>query len=573
MGSIPLTIEEKLKNAVIELYGEDALAHVFIRETDNPSRGDYQTEFAMRYCRVVKKSPLELAENLRDKISGDSFFLKVEAVRPGFLNFFVSDRAFSSSATSLFEDWKLGAGSIYKDKKMVIDYSSPNIAKRMHIGHFRATIIGDAIYRIYRFAGADIISDNHIGDWGTQFGKLIAAYKKWLDPEAYKNDPVGELERLYQKFDIEKNEDLLNEAREELVRLQSGDPHNTALWKDFRRLSLSQFDKVYEKLGVKFDVVLGESFYNDMLQEVASELETKKIAKEDAGALIVDTKERYGVFGPIIVRKKDGGFGYPATDLATIKYRIENYSPERIIYVTDNRQQDHFRAVFAVAEEWLGKVPDLVHVWFGVMRSSEGTFSSRSGNTIMLSELINEACEKARAVVEEKNPSLSDEEKNNISEVVGIGALKYSDLNHDPKTNTVFNWEQMLSFEGNTAPYLLYTYARIKSVLRKHEAEYGSADNAEINVENDIEREIIKQINSFPRTVKNAAEMCKPNLIGDFVFSLASSFNTYYNRRDCQVVKETEPGKRESRKALYGVVATYIKTCLDMLGIQTLERM
>jgi arginyl-tRNA synthetase len=391
----------------------------------------------------------------------------------------------------------------------------------------------------------------------------------------YAAQPVLELERLYQLFEKEKTESLEDEARNELLKLQQGNAESRALWQEFIACSLSDFDAIIERLDVRFDHTLGESFYQPFLKAVVEALLEKGIAKEDQGAVIVDTEARYRIHGPLIIRKKDGAFLYATTDLATLQYRMHEWKPDRIIYVTDARQQDHFRSVFAIANEWLDGQVDKVHIYFGSIKGPDGRpFKTREGNAVPLKGLLDEAVERARAVVEQKNPDLPEAEKRLIAETVGLGALKYAELNHDLKSDTVFDWERMLALEGNTAPYHLYTHARIRSVLRKHaEAHGGPNASPRIAIENETERNLIMLVDAFPQFVKNAAMEIKPNYITDFIQALTAEFNFYYNKKECPVVKEPDSVKRESRAAIYRMVGDTLRQALSLLGINALERM
>ncbi len=568
-------ISLKVKSAFEAVFPGFEAKHPVVKRCDNPQFGDYQSEFALSTSKLVKKSPMDVALALVNAMPDKDLFIKIEIAKPGFINFTLKNEYLENQANLLSNASSLiGKGSL-TGKKVVIDYCGPNVAKTMHIGHFRATIVGNVLYKLLLSAGAELVSDNHIGDWGTQFGKLIVAYRKWKDETAYTAAPIIELERLYQKFEKEKDPALEDEARAELVKLQKGDIENRALWEEFLHHSLLEFNAIYERLGVTFDQTLGESFYRDMVQGVTSDLLSRGIATQDQGAIIVDTDSRYKIHGPVVVQKKDGGFGYVASDLATIKYRIDTWAPQLIIYVTDARQQDHFRSIFAIADEWLGLSPKKLHVYFGSIKASDGrSFSSREGNTVKLLGLMDEAVERARKAVEEKSPHLPEAEKMQIAEAVGIGVLKYSELNHDLKTDYIFDWNRMLSFDGNTAPYHIYTHARIKSVLRKYETEIGPLPDApSIIVRDESERNLIMLADGLAQQVESAAADLKPNYLTEYLFKLSSELNSYYNRKDAPVLKEPDVRMRESRVALYALTGRAIKCCLDILGIKALERM
>ena len=411
--------------------------------------------------------------------------------------------------------------------EVIIDYSSPNIAKRMHIGHLRSTIIGDSIARIYRYLGYKVIADNHIGDWGTQFGKLIIGYENYLDRTAYEQNAVEELERVYVEFSkaAEENPALEDRARLELKKLQEGDKKNYALWQEFITASLKEYNKLYDRMDIHFDTYYGESFYHDIMPSVIDELVEKKLAVDDEGAKVVFFNEEDKLF-PCIVQKKDGAFLYSTSDIATIKFRKENYDINKLIYVTDERQQDHFKQFFKITD-MLGWSVEKHHVWFGIMRFADWIFSTRKGNVIKLEELLDEAHHRAYEIVNEKNPDLSEEEKQNIAETVGLSSIKYADLSQNKQSPVIFEWDKILSFEGNTAPYLLYSYARIQAILRKvEELEINIDENVDVKVENKFEKSLSTHLLTFPVSVLKAAETFKPNLIADYLYDLSKKLNS-----------------------------------------------
>ncbi|OGS37236.1 MAG: arginine--tRNA ligase [Elusimicrobia bacterium RIFOXYB2_FULL_49_7] len=576
MLPLSILIAERLKKAIVETYPTLSDREITVRRTDNPRFGDYQSEFALSIAKTVGQAPLQIAQTILAKVDRTGLLSNTEAVKPGFMNLTVSTDYLGYFATSIAESGLTNTRTILSGKKIVLDYSSPNVAKSMHIGHFRATITGDALCRMLRHAGASVISDNHIGDWGTQFGKLIVSYNRWSDLENYSAAPVKELERLYQKFEKEKTDELENSARNELVKLQQGDPDNTRLWREFTAHSLAEFNAIYSRLGIQFDYIYGESHYNSMLPKVASTLENTGIAFIDQGALIVDTETRYQIHGPVIVRKQDGGFGYAATDLATLMFRLDSWHPDEIIYVTDSRQRDHFKSVFAIFSEWQkNHAMGLRHVFFGSIKAPDGrSFSTREGNVVLFNELLDEAITRARQAVEQKNPSLSEAEKKHIADIVGIASLKYAELNHDLKTDTLFDWNRMLSFEGNTAPYLLYTYARARSVIRKHDETFGSIPLPnQVNLQVEQEKNMLLMADSFPIKLAQAVSDLKPNHITEYVYLFAAEFNVYYNRNDCPILREADAKARISRLFFYHLVCNYLRTCLQLLGIETLEKM
>jgi arginyl-tRNA synthetase len=456
-------------------------------------------------------------------------------------------------------------------KTVVIDYSSPNVAKPMHIGHIRSTIIGNAIDRMYRALGYRVIADNHLGDWGTQFGIIIRGYRSFADPDRLASAPVEELERVYVRSYEQSKEDpaWLDACREELVKLQQGDPENLALWKQFIELSLREFDRIYRRLDVSFDLVRGESHYNAMLPGIVRKLESAGLAKESDGATVVFLEEE-GL--PVcIVRKKDGGFNYATSDLATVQSRVAEFAPERIVYVTDERQQDHFRQFFCISRK-LGVDTRLDHVWFGLMRLPEGTFSTRQGNVIKLDALLDEAETRALAIIRESRPEMPAEQQRELAKDIGIGAVKYADLSHDPRTLIVFSWDRALALDGNSGPYLQYAHARICSLLDKHAEQFPADDvaSAELLLNDPVERDLALQILRFPAEALRAAETYKPNVLADALFALAQTYSSYYQR--LSVLKAETPELRVSRVRLCGLVANVLREGLGLLGIRTPRR-
>ena len=571
MELINKQLESLFKENVKTIFNIDS--NIEIQNSNKKGFGDYATNFAMVNSKLLGKNPREIAQNLIDNFQESDIIEKLEIAGPGFINIFLKED-FINNEFSKIGNENYDFSFLDTDKKIILDYSSPNIAKRMHIGHLRSTIIGDSIKRILNFTGYNTVADNHIGDWGTQFGKLIVGYNNWLDRENYEKDPIEELERIYVLFsqESENNPELEDIAREELRKLQTGDEINNKLWHEFIDISLKEYDKIYKRLDITFDLYNGESFYNDMMPNIIKELTDKNIVTEDQEALVVFFDEETNLH-PCIVQKKDGSFLYSTSDLATIKYRKETLHADKVIIITDERQQDHFRQVFKISEI-LGEGFDYdkVHVWFGIMRFKDGIFSSRKGNIIKLNDLLDEARQKVRETVEEKNPSIPVEEKELISEVVGIGAIKYFDLSQNRTSPIIFEWEKVLSFEGNTGPYLQYTYARIKSIFRKlKEENIDYNKDSKIILESDIERDLALILLDFPNIVVKAAESYRPNLIADYLFETARAFNTFYNSKS--ILKEDNKDIMNSRITLSDKSAYILKMGLDLLGIKTVDRM
>ena len=564
-------IEEVFMTAIHKLYPDKELKPIEISIATNEKFGDFQTNFAMMNSKIIGGNPRKIAEEIVNEIGTCNHLIeKLEIAGPGFINIFLKDEYLgeyvSKMTTEKFEYTELNTKG-----DVIIDYSSPNIAKRMHIGHLRSTIIGDAVKRLYNFLGYHTVADNHIGDWGTQFGKLIIGYRKWLDKEAYEKNPIEELERVYVEFSKESENDpsLDDLAREELKKLQDGDKENYALWQEFIKVSLDEYNKLYNRMGITFDTYYGESFYHNMMPAVLDELVEKGLAVEDQGAKVVFFDEKDNLH-PCIVQKKDGAFLYSTSDIATVKFRKENYDINRLIYLTDERQQDHFKQFFKITE-MLGWDIEKIHIWFGIMRFADGVFSTRKGNVIRLEQLLDEGKKRALEVIEEKNPSLSDEEKNNIAEVVGVGAIKYADLSQNRQSPIIFEWDKVLSFEGNTAPYLQYSYARIQSIKKKAE-EMGKVITADtkIVIKDKIERNLVTFLTLFPTMVLKAGETYKPNLLTDYLFDLAKKFNTFYNA--CPILNQ-EDEVLLSRLLIADRTAEILRQGLDILGIKTVNRM
>lgn len=570
MQVIDREIAKIFEATVKKVYGDIETKKIEVSVATNEKFGDFQTNFAMMNSKIIGKNPRAIAQEIVDNLEPNNVIDKLEIAGPGFINIFLKSE-YLGELLKKSRNEKYDFSFLNRDGDVIIDFSSPNIAKRMHIGHLRSTIIGDSVARIYRYLGYHLVADNHIGDWGTQFGKLIIGYRKWLNQEAYKENSIEELERVYVEFtkQSEEHPELEEEARLELKKLQDGDEENYALWKEFIKVSLDEYEKLYTRLDVHFDTYYGESFYHPMMQGVVDELVEKGLAVEDDGAKVVFFPEEDKLF-PCIVQKKDGAFLYSTSDIATIKFRRENYNVNKLIYLTDERQQDHFKQFFKITE-MLGWDVEKYHIWFGIMRFADGVFSTRKGNVIRLEQLLDEGKKRAYDIVNEKNPDLSAEEKDQIAEVVGVGAIKYADLSQNRQSPIIFEWDKILSFEGNTAPYLQYSYARIQSILRKAAAEGKEIDySKEIKIENKQERALADHIATFPMVVLKAAESFKPNIIADYLFELSKKFNSFYN--SCPILNQ-EDDILYSRGLIAKVAGETIKEGLSLLGIKTLDRM
>ena len=574
MELLTIKLKKLFSENINNIFGADYAEKVDIQNSTKKEFGDFQTNFAMVSSKLIGKNPREIASTLVDNFKENDIIEKLEIAGPGFINIYLKN-SFLNEEIKKVENEKYDFSFLNTDKTVIIDYSSPNIAKRMHIGHLRSTIIGDSIKRILQFLGFHTLADNHIGDWGTQFGKLIVAYKNWLNKKAYEEDPIGELERIYVQFSDEakKNPALEDEAREELKKLQLGDEDNQKLWKEFIDISLKEYNKIYDRLDVNFDYYYGESFYNDMMPSVLEELKEKGIACEDQGALVVFFEN--DKLPPAIVQKKDGSFLYTTSDLATMKFRKDELNVDEAVYLTDDRQQNHFKQVFEIGE-MLGEPYNYkkTHVVFGIMRFGDGMiFSSRSGNIIRLVDLLDEAKTQVKKVIDEKNPNIPEDEKENIAEIVGSGAIKYFDLSQNRTSDITFTWDKVLSFEGNTGPYLQYTYVRIMSIFRKLKEENIDVENENIILDDmtGIERELAAELLRFPQAVVKSYESYRPNIIADYLFDMAKLFNNFYN--SSSILKEENKKVMDARILLAKKTAFVLKEGLSLLGIKTVDRM
>ena len=582
-------IELKLQAAVREILPDADVSVVLVRPCD-PKFGDYQSNALMSLAKTRKLNPRQLATDVLAKLDVSAVCEKVEIAGAGFLNFRLMPALLKETLEAAARGEHLFFDQAASPKTIVIDFSSPNVAKPMHVGHIRSTGIGDALQRTLRLLGHRVISDNHIGDWGTQFGKLLLGWKQILNRADLECDAIAELERLYKVINAEcdANPLRLEEAKSELVKLQAGDAENTAIWKEMIALSQKQFDAIYGRLGVKFDFALGESFYNPWLGEVVADLLTRGIARESAGAVgvfsdgSVPPKEdpflvnRDGewIADPALVRKSDGGFNYTTTDLATIDYRLKTWSPQEIIYVVDDRQSGHFKKLFLIFGRWK---PDaaktkLVHVGFGKIMGDDGKpFKTRSGDTVKLGDLLDEAEERAYNIVSEKSAELPEAQRREIARVIGLGAVKYADLLPNRQSDYIFSWDKMLALQGNTAPYLVYAYARIKSIFRKAEAGDFKSGISNFKLETPEELALAKHLLTFGITLEAVADELRPNYLCNYLFELAGKFTSFYE--NCPVLKAEDEATRDSRLALCDLTARVLKQGLETLGIETVEQM
>ena len=578
-----MELSEIVKAAFEKAYPGEDFSGVRVVPATDPKFGDYQCNDALKFAKRAKANPREVGSKVAEALKGNDVFEKVEIAGPGFLNLTVSSAWLASRLSDLCAADKCGIPQSGAGRCVVIDYSSPNAAKQMHIGHIRSTVIGSAIDRIFRSLGYRVVADNHLGDWGTQFGILIKGYRELLTQEERDNLTVANLEKCYVLSAAKAKEEdgLWKEAcKQELVKLQQGDKDNLALWKRFIDISIGEFDRMYAKLGVKFDTYRGESYYNDTMPGVVKRLQEMGLAVESEGALVVNLEDEK--LGVAIVRKSDGGYNYTTSDLACVKTRVEEYDPERIIYVTDARQQLHFRQWFSIAAK-MGYTTKLVHVPFGLMSFQGKAISTREGNLIKLDELLAEAVKRSLAIVMSRRGTdgasggpapLPTEDDVKLAEAIGYGAVKYSDLSHDPITDIDFSWDKALALEGNSGPYLQYAYARVCSLVEKAGGTDGASSSSPEPMPREVgfavstpaEKRLALQLLEFPGAVVRAAEAYKPSVLADYLFQTAQLYSTFYQSSP---ILKSEPEVRAARLRLCVLFGKVLSTGLGLLGIDT----
>jgi arginyl-tRNA synthetase len=586
-------LQVRFHRALIGLVPDPAPYVVMVKPAQDARFGDYQANCAMPLAKVLGGKPRDVAQQIIDRLDLGDFLEKPEIAGPGFINLRLRADWIARQVQAMAPGERLGVGRTEPARTFVIDYSSPNVAKPLHVGHLRSTIIGDALTRLLRFLGHHVITDNHLGDWGTQFGILLYGYKHFRDEEALLADPVREMTRLYVKVrqlmavkEDDEAEDAANpvaeDARQETARLHAGDPENVGLWQQFMPWCLEEINHIYARLGVHFDHTQGESFYNFMLPEVVRSLQEHGLAQPgQEGALVIFFGEAKP---PALVRKKDGAFTYTTTDLATIRYRMETWHPDAILYVVDARQALHFKNLFDAARRWgYGKV-ELEHISFGsVLGTDRRPIKTREGGAVELGRLLDEAVERGAQAYEESRaerlargeqvPDLTTQEKQTIAEVVGIGAVKYADLSQNRLSDYVFSWEKMLATEGNTATYMQYAYVRNKGIFRK-----GNVDEKPLRTDPPLptlaqpeERALATQLLRFEEALSTAAAEYQPHAITGYLWDLAKTYSGFF--QNCPVLKAETPALRQSRLLLCDLTARVIQRGLDLLGIRTVERM
>ena len=560
----------------------DAKRPAQIDRTKDKSHGDFATNIALMLAKPAGMKPRDLAEKLIAALPADNAVAKVEIAGPGFINFFQADDWLTGLLDQALADEHLGVARPEQAQTVVVDYSSPNLAKEMHVGHLRSSIIGDAVVRTLEFLGHKVVRQNHVGDWGTQFGMLLAYLEEQKSEESDTelSRELGDLEGFYraakQRFD--ESDAFATRARSLVVKLQAGDEDCLALWREFNSVSLSHCQAVYDRLGVSLTPadVRGESAYNDDLAQVVSDLDAKGLLSEDQGAQCVfmdEFKNKEGAPLPVIVKKADGGYLYATTDLAALRYRAGTLHADRMLYFVDQRQALHFQQMFSLAKR-AGFVPEnteLEHMGFGTMNGPDGRpFKTRDGGTVKLIDLLDEAEQRAYNLVRDKNPELDDSALRTIAHAVGIGAVKYADLSKNRSSDYIFNFEQMLSFEGNTAPYLLYAYTRVASVFRK--AGLDMADvNGDFLLQEEAEQALAARLVQFGEVLESLAEKGLPHLLCSYLYDVAGLFSTFYEH--CPILSGDNEALKQSRLKLAALTARTLKQGMELLGLSPLERM
>ena len=585
MQTFQSLLAKRLSDALAS-SGLPAAAGELTQATD-PRFGDYQTNVALVLGKQRGENPRSLAEKIIAQLDVSDLSEPPAVAGAGFINFTLRQVAVEKQTLEIFQDERLGVAETESPQRIVIDFGSPNVAKPMHVGHIRSTALGDALARVAKFLGNEVIRDNHVGDWGTQFGMVIWGWKNLLDREALQRDPLAEIVRIYKETNerASNDPDVREACRQELVKLQAGDKENTDIWNECVAFSMQDFERVYRLLDVHYDLQCGESFYNDRLPGVVDRLLKAGIAEISEGAVVVFFRDDPELADkPLIIRKRDGGFNYATTDVATIDYRVNELKADAIWYVVGAPQTLHFKQLFAVARRE-GYNTDLRHIIFGsVLGENRKLMKTRSGENVPLRDLLEEAFIRARKIIDEKNPDLSEEEKNEIAEKIGIGAVKYADLSQYRTTDYVFSWDKMLSLHGNTAPYLQNAYVRIRSIFRKAGESAtrndgfpavtsqtdGCPSRRSLELTEPAEINLAKRVCQFAEIVPQVLNGFRPNILANYLFELANNFHAFYEA--CPVLKSQEPA-RSSRLALCDLTARVLQRGLDLLGIKVPEKM
>jgi arginyl-tRNA synthetase len=582
-------VQDAVRTALTGWVADPEKYVAMVKPAQEARFGDYQANCAMSLAKELGKKPRDVAQEIAGKMPLGEVIQPPEIAGPGFINIRLRDDWLAARLAEVARDDRLGVPKADPPRTIIVDFSSPNVAKPMHVGHLRSTIIGDALTRLLRFLGHHVLTDNHLGDWGTQFGILLYGYKNFRDEQALKDDPVRELARLYihvrglMKGDDEDaagDDPVAEAARQETARLHAGDPENVRLWKMFMPWCYEEIDRIYRRLDVRFDHTLGESFYNPMLAEVVGDLEAKGVAQPSQGALAII----FGENDVALVRKRDGAFTYTATDLATIRYRVHKWHPDAMLYVVDFRQAQHFKNLFAAARRWGYNDAVLEHVSFGsVLGENRSPLKTREGGVPELGALLDEAVEQAGQVYEEsvrerrergqEVPDLTAEERRDLAAAVGIGAVKYADYCQNRTSDYVFSWAKMLAMNGNTATYMQYAYARICSIFRKGGVDPGALRREPPTpiISHPAERALALDLLRLSEALDSAEKELQPSAITGYLWSLSKSFSGVF--QECPVLQAETPELRQSRLLLCDLTARVIQLGLNLLGIRTVERM
>ena len=576
--NIQSILSEKIKQAMIAA-GADAQCEALVRQSGKVQFGDYQANGIMPAAKKLGLNPREFAQSVLDKAELQDIAEKTEIAGPGFINIFLKDTWLADKISCAVQDPKLGVHNPEK-QTVVVDYSSPNVAKEMHVGHLRSTIIGDAVVRTLEFLGNHVIRANHVGDWGTQFGMLIAYLEKMENEHATEME-LSDLEAFYRAAKKHYDEDpvFAEKARNYVVKLQSGDEYCRTMWQKLVKITMQQNQHNYDRLNVTLTDkdVMGESLYNPMLPGIVEDLKKQGLAVEDDGALVVyldEFKNKDGDPMGVIVQKKDGGFLYTTTDIAAAKYRYETLKANRALVFSDTRQSQHMQQAWLITRK-AGYVPDsfqLEHKNFGMMLGKDGKpFKTRSGDTVKLADLLDEAIERAGVLISQKSTALSEQEKADVIEAVGIGSVKYADLSKNRTTDYVFDWDNMLSFEGNTAPYMQYAYTRIRSIFNRSQIALSEVEQAQLSITDEKERALAIKLLQFEEAVQVVGKEGTPHVLCAYLYELAGVFSSFYEH--CPILNNDNQQVKLSRLKLALLTERTLKQGLDLLGIKTVEKM
>lgn len=577
--NIQILLSDKIRQAMIAAGAPDD-CEALIKPSAKVQFGDYQANGIMAAAKKMAINPRQLAENVLSHLAISDIADKIEIAGPGFINIFLKTEYIAHLTQSACQDNKLNLTLAQQAQRVVVDYSAPNVAKEMHVGHLRSTIIGDATVRVLEYLGHHVIRANHVGDWGTQFGMLIAYLEKMQNEQA--NDmALSDLETFYRaaKKHYDEDEVFAEKARNYVVKLQGGDEYCRMMWRKLVDITMSQNIATYKRLNVTLSLedTMGESIYNAFLPAIVADLKAQGLAVESDGAWVVyldEFKNKEGEPMGVIVQKRDGGYLYATTDIAAIKYRYEQLHADRILYYTDSRQHQHLEQVWLIAHKahYIPESLQLEHHMFGMMLGKDGKpFKTRSGDTVKLNDLLDEATERATHLIKTKNPDLTEQELNEVVDAVAIGAVKYADLSKNRTTDYVFDWDNMLSFEGNTAPYLQYAYTRVLSIFRKADLSIEQNIAGNIIVEHEKERALVIRLAQFDEAIATVAKDGLPHILCNYLYDIATLFSSFYEH--CPILSLADECQKNSRLKLAALTAKTLKTGLDMLGIKTVEKM